>query len=315
MKYIIKFAFLGCLCAGCTASPPGTFYYDAPLSPDVPSAVDGPTNCPSIPTTKVPVLDQHPQETCYTFQAFRGAAAGAETLIARGELGTAKPAHVDTKGRFCVEVNLKQGQANTITFIPYDATSCPGPQAKAAITHKPCIKPDAGAPSLNVAPDATVSASKKPSKGANTEINDKDIFTVVEYSDGWGWGEVNIWIKLALKTPVVLDRIVVKWRDAKGNGCDYASKYRLLASPNSNPGEPDLKQGVWTEIVHETKGDGGTDTVYPKSSGTLAAHVALYLHSNGCNGWTETFAISDLEIWGQNPNLIPQPQPDRCQVF
>jgi len=38
----------------------------------------------------------------------------------------------------------------------------------------------------------------------------------------------------------------------------------------------------------------------------------LILDQNGCNGWTETFAIAELEIWAKDPDSVPLPPADRC---
>ncbi len=300
--------------AGCTAPPPDSIYYDTTTPPDLFSLPDMSASCPSTPTLQAPVVDKPPQQTCHTPQVFRGTAAGATTITARSQAGVSKPAKVDAKGRFCIEVVLNKDSANTVILTPLDKNGCRGRELQVPIEHKTCATPDGGAPStsFNAALGGKVTSSDKPSKGKLADINDGDFFTVVELAGGWGWSEVNIWVDIALKKAVSLDRIRIRWRDTKSKGCDYASKYRVLINPNATPGDPDLKKsGTWIELSSVTAGDGGDDVVIPKTTNTLAAHVAIWMHSNGCNGWTETFAISDLEVWGRVPGGSPL-TPDRC---
>lgn len=269
------------------------------------------SDCPAVPTLQV-TLDKHTDPTCYTLQPFRGTAVGAKTIVAQGGQGAAKPQPVNqTDGKFCIEVMLVSNSANSISLQPLDGNGCPGLARTVSVTHTSCAQPDAGVGVTNLGQGAAVSSNKSPSKGDATYLNDGKTSTVVEYAGGWGIADADVKISVALAKPVELEQIVLRWRDSKGNGCDYASKYIVAYSSLSSPGQVDLKGG-WAELKNITDGQGGNETYDLTSSKPFAQHVGLVLNQNGCTGWTETFALAELEIWGKDPSAVPVPPADRC---
>jgi len=294
---------------GCTADDPPTNTFDTSVPPDV-TIPDAPQGCPP-PSSLTVALDTYPDPTCYPLQPFRGTAAGADRVVAQGGAGAALPVTVGSDGRFCIEVLLSPDSLNSITFSPVDANGCPGQALVRTIEHKTCAQPDAGATVINVAQGAAVVTESTPSKGQNGDMVDGKTETVVEYTGGWGWTDANIWVGIALGQPVELQKIVVRWRDSKGSGCDYGGSYKIATSAYSDPGKMDLNSGMWTLLQEISAGDGGDDSFDLSSSKPLAQHVALLLQGNGCNGWSETFAIAEVEVWAKNP-ATPLPPGDRC---
>jgi len=293
----------------CSADDPDTKTYDIAVLADT-GAPDAPQGCP--PPSKLTLsLDSYPDPTCHALQPFRGSAQGADRVVALGGAGAAPPVKVGTDGKFCIEVELKPDSLNTITFSPVDADGCPGQDLVRQIEHQSCATPDASVAEINVAKGASVVTDATPSAGSNTDLVDGKTATVVEYVGGWGWTNANIWVGVALGHPVELEKLVVRWRDSKGNGCDYGASYKIAISAYSSPGKMDLNSGTWTLLEDVSGGDGGEDSFSPGSPKPLAQHVALLLLSDGCTGWSESFALSELEIWAKDPST-PTPPADRC---
>jgi hypothetical protein len=255
-------------------------------------------------------VDSYPDPTCFLLQPFRGVAPGADRVVARGGAGAAQPVTVGTDGKFCIEVLLNRDSLNTVTFSPVDGNGCPGTDLVRTIEHKTCAAPDAAASEVNYAKGASVVSSSAPSKGSNTYLVDGKTDTVVEYQGGWGWTDANIWVGVALSQPVELQKVVVRWRDSEGSGCDFGYSYKVAISAYTDPGKMDLNSGAWTLFQDISGGDGGEDSYLPDSPAPLARHVALLLKKNGCNDWSETFALRELEVWGKDSST-PLP-PDSC---
>lgn len=298
------------LLGACSADSPPHGTFDGPETP-TDGWPDAPANCPQPGTLKIASISSYPDPTCYTLQPFRGSAPGAFKIVARGNGGTAQPAKVASDGKFCIEVTLVASTQNTITFSPIDSTGCPGQDLKKTITHQTCASPDAGVSVVNVAQGGTVTSDSSPSKGNNAYLTDGKTSTVVEYTGGWGWVDADIWVGVALGSPVEVQKIVVKWRDKSGSGCDYGARYKIATSAFSSPGKWDLNSGSWAQLEDITSGDGGDDT-FTYSTKKLAQHVALLLKVNGCTGWSETFALEELEVWAQDPKATPTPPADKC---
>jgi hypothetical protein len=309
-------ASIGALLIGalgaCQAEEPGPGVYDKGPQKDAILWPDAPQGCPP-PSSLTLTLDSYTDPTCYALMPFRGTATGADRVVAQGGANAAQPAVVGSDGRFCIEVELQPSTQNTIIFSPVDVNGCPGQNLTKTITHQSCAGADAGAPAvINVAQGKSVVTDASPSEGQNPYLTDGKTSTVVAYTGGWGWTDANIWVGVALGQPVLIEKIVVRWRDSDGNGCDYGGKYKIAISAFSSPGKMDLNSGDWTQLEDITDGDGGDDSYSYASSKPLAQHVALLLKTNGCTGWSETFAIAELEVYAQDPSSPTVPPPEGC---
>jgi len=301
-----KLALATVLFWGCAAEDPNTQKYDLFTTSDL-TIPDLPAGCSQSSGLSLQ-LDSHPDPTCNLLQPFRGTAKGVDRVVARGGAGAAQPVKVGSDGRFCIEVMLTPDSLNTITFSPIDQQGCPGTDLVRTIQHHTCASPDAGGSLTNVALGKSVVTESQP-KGQNSYLVDGDISTVVEYSGGWGWTDANIWVGIALGQPVQLHKIVVRWRDSTGSGCDFGASYKIAVSAYSDPGKMDLNSGMWSLLQDVSAGNGAEDS-FELAPKPLAQHVALLLNQNGCSGWSETFALSEVEVWAADPGA-PLPQ-DRC---
>jgi hypothetical protein len=299
---------LAAAATACKAEDPPEVPHDSAVDDAAPPDASG---CTAPSSLKVSI-DKVPNPTCYTVQPLRGTAKGAATITAQGGVGAAAPVSVNqSDGKFCIEVMLNSDSLNAITLQPIDANGCPGSGEKVDVTHKTCVQPDAGVAVTNLALGAAVNANKTPSKGDAGDLTDGKTSTVVEYAGGWGITNAGIKLSVALKQAVQVEKIVIRWRDAKGSGCDYGADYKLAYTSLSSPGEVDIS-GPWSELKSVTDGAGGVETYTYSSNKPFARHVGLIMDKNGCTGWTETFAIAELEIWAKDPSKVPLPPADRC---
>jgi len=274
----------------------------------VDSTPDGVGGCPPVEGFTI-TLENPVTSTCQTRQPFRGRAMGADRIVVQGPAGMSAPARVSTDGNFCVEVPLSSDTPNVITFLPVDASGCPGASLVHSVqqTSAGCGGPDnTNATSGNVALGGTVQGSDV-YKGDRIYLVDGKLDTVVEYSAGWGFTDANVKVQVALGRPIEVERIVVRWRDSDGDGCDYGSEYSLLVSPTAGAS---LGDSSFTTVESIIDGDGGEDRfTFPTK--TTVQHVGLLLQTNGCMSWAETFALREVEIWGRDPATVT-PAPDRC---
>lgn len=291
---------------GCRADDPSPGQYDGGRTDQ--KQADFFQNCPSPSPLKVSIKG-YVNPTCYTIQPFQGLAQGADHIVAQGGAGTAPPAKVNAvDGSFCIEVQLLPNALNNIVFSPIDHQGCMGVPTSKTIQHHSCSQPDAGTSQVNIALGASVSSSEQPSQGQGFFLVDGNPSTVVTYTGGWGWSDAKLFIGLGFSQQVAVHRIIVRWRDAKGGGgCDYGESYDVAVSAFSNPGK-DLKSGAWTMIQEVKNGDGGTDSFTVPAA--QAKNVALLLHTDGCVGWSEKFALAELEVWAIDPGSVPPPP--RC---
>jgi len=296
--------------SGCwKADNPETRRYDSGVVPEEDLETDGLLGCPPAETLTVS-LDNPPSTTCQTRQPFRGKALGANRLVVQGGTGASQPVLVGTDGSFCIEVQLAPDTQNSVTFHPVDASGCPGQSVVQAIQHASCSPTDATTAADNTALGATVLGSGT-HKGQPTDLVDGKLDTVVQYQGGgWGFDDAGIRVQIALGRPVLVEKIIVRWRDAKGQGCDYGKEYRLATSDLANSGELSSSGGSWTEVASVSDGDGGEDS-YAMTQGTTVQHVGLELKNNGCQGWHETFALREVEVWGREPGASAPPL-DQC---
>ena len=200
---------------------------------------------------------------------------------------------------------------NTLTFTPWDARGCPGNTTTINATHKSCVKPDAGPSMINAALKGTVTAKKAPKTGSNSLVANGKTSTTAVYQEGWGYGNVDLWVLVTLPKAHEVTRIALRWKHKKDAGCHYGGKYHLLYSAAPKLPEPSLTSGKWKTIKDENAGEGGLDE-FSFSSTTLMSGVLLWMRSNGCTDLGETFELAELEIWAKNPDAQPPITPDSC---
>jgi hypothetical protein len=268
--------------------------------------------------TQIPTVDQPPATVCTSSVAIQGSAGAGASVVVFGGAYTTPPKDVDpTTGHFCIDVPLKEGQANQLEVrAHYSAAGKLSDPRTVSVTHTTCTdKPDDAEPDKPKAPERTNVAlglvgksSEAPALNNESYITDNKTSTFVEYNGGYGWGDYNGWVAIKLSKLVKLDEIVVHWRDTKGGTDEYFGvAYQVLVSPEANPGDPSLTTGHWVSLRQVTDGDGGVDKFDFSGQQPLAQHIALWLQQDGSGWtWTETFAISELEVWVSNeqgPNI------------
>lgn len=258
-----------------------------------------------------PVLDfgTIPKTTCNTHVAISGTAKPSATVFALGGAATAgisEDAH-PTTGSFCLPVTLKKGQANTFEVRAQDPKLGVSSPVKVTITQQLCdgkkddttSTPTKTKPK-NVAQGAKVRSKDSPDSGSGNKAVDGKKSTWVTYKGGGGltgWTDYNGWVVVQLDKVYRISKIIVRWKDWSGSGNSYGKSYSVLISHDSSPGDPDLKNGKWTEAKKFTDGDGGVDTIPLDSKLPIVQHVALWLRKDGGWSWDETFSISEIEVW------------------
>lgn len=298
------------LVGGCwNAEQPGIEHYDSGVIPQDDLEADGLASCPPADTLTVN-LDSPPATTCQARQPFRGKAPGADRVVVTGGTGAAQPVTVGADGSFCIEVQLSQDTDNAVTFHPVDASGCPGQSLVQTIQHASCSATDVTAAADNKALGATVLGSGT-HKGDSADLVDGKLDTVVEYQGGgWGFDDASTKIHIALGKPIQVEKIVVRWRDEQGNGCDYGKEYWVATSGVADPGKLESSGAYWTKLQDISDGDGAEDS-FTLSDKPTVQHIGLRLKNNGCSGWHETFALREVEVWGRDPSAATPP-PDKC---
>ncbi|MFH1131560.1 MAG: discoidin domain-containing protein [Pseudomonadota bacterium] len=315
MKLLLWLAVPFVLATGCRAEPPPPNYLDGTIQDQYVSP-DFPQDCPSPPLLQAPILDQHPNSTSYALQPFRGTAQGASFISAKSSAGAAAPQTVGSDGKFCIEVRLIEDAQNTVTFTPLDARGCPGQTVQVSIFHKTVPNQDAGATSepFNVALNAPISANPAAGNGTSAEkVVDGDQFTWASFSfteiDLSGKCDKYGWLQVDLGKTYTISKFIIRWPPTVGT--NYARCYTILLSNSTAPGDPDPTNGYdWIVAKEETVGNAQTQTItIPPESARIAA---LLYFENGSSGWIETFHVAEFEVWGQDPDVVPPPPPDRC---
>jgi hypothetical protein len=269
------------------------------------------------PGLQKPIVDRPPASVCTESVPIQGTAAPGASVFAMGGLetsGVSTDAH-PTTGRFCLDVRLKPGAENVIEVRAQDPELGLSEPDTVTVRQGTCstndVPPTVEEPQPeNVALGQKARASKTADSGNEGFLTDGKTSTVVTYSGGWGWTDAAVWVTVKLPKLTEVGKIVVKW------GSDYAAKYKVLVSAMTDPGDPDLKNGYWTEVKSFDAGDGGTDTVDLKDSKPPAQHVALWMNQDG-KGWTwgETFALAELEVWDvpKKTTAAPTVPANTCQ--
>ncbi|MBW2530327.1 MAG: discoidin domain-containing protein [Deltaproteobacteria bacterium] len=278
-------------------------------------APDLPPTCENAPKLSAPKIDPYPNPTVHARQPFRGVAAGAARITARVGAVTFAPVDVGADGRFCIEAQLIPDAVNTVTFTPWDPISCPGIETTVTLSHKTVAAADAGVTTLqNVAKGQPVSSQDAPDKGSLSYANDGDPKSTVTFSFwDWDWGgtcDKYTWVRVDLGKVYNVTKVKVLWPPQVGN--DYGRCYGVLLSSATAPVDPDPSQiQDWESVKEESNGTPQDQVILINP--TAARWAALLLYENASTSLTETFVLGDFEVWGQDPNAVPPPPPDRCE--
>jgi hypothetical protein len=271
------------------------------------------------PQMQKPAVDAVPNSICGDSVPLQGSAPAGSSVFVMGGLATsgiATDAH-PTTGRFCLDVPLKKNSSNTLEVRAQDPKLGMSDAVTVVVTHSTCkddapVVPPEEQKSRNVALGIKGSSSKTPEEGNEGFLTDgKTSQSVVYTQDLWSWGggDANIWVRIKLEKLTELEKIVVRWRDSNGSGSSYGGRYKVIVSPMSDPGDPNIKNGYWTEVGNITEGDGGTDSFDLKAQKPVVQQVALWLQKDGSTNWQESFAISELEVWDAPKKSTPTPTP------
>jgi hypothetical protein len=271
-----------------------------------------------------PVVDALPNTVCSETVPLQGSAAAGVSVFVMGGLATSGLATDanPSSGRFCIDVPLKKGAVNTLEVRAQDPVLGLSEAVTVKVTHGGTCQDDVPNPpptppkSQNVALGIKGKASTSDMVGNEGFVTDGKTSTNMQVNIGssWycPWCDVEGWFTIKLDKLTEIEKVVVKWRDATGStSLYYGSKFKILVSAMSDPGDPNIKNGYWTEVGDVTSGTGGTNTFDLKSTKPIAQHVAMWLMQDGSGnvteGWFEHFAISELEVWDAPKTTTPTP--------
>ena len=295
---------------------------------DVPSTQPPPQQPKTDPTTPAtgktqrPTVDATMNSSCQTSVAIRGTTGPNTSVLITGGQGDIAADPSGISGKYCAMVNLKPNQLNTLQIFAHDPQTGLSDAITIKITQSKCKDDAPTVPtdqpkSKNVALGMKGKASVSAESGNEGFITDGKSATTATYTGGWGWGisgSTDVWISVKLEKLVEASKIVVKWRDSKGDSSSYYGfKYRVLVATGT-PTDPNVKDGYWTEIATVTDGDGGIDLFDLKNSKPLVQHVALYLEKDGASSWSHHFTVAEIEVWDTPKKSSPslQPQKNTC---
>lgn len=273
----------------------------------------------------VPQLDPGlPRTSCAKTVAIRGHAQPGATVFAVG--GEATAGSTDeanrTTGKFCIPVALQKGVTNKIEVRAQHPALGVSPPAIIHITHRTNCdttkddvsgtkKTASATSSHNVAQGQGVKSKDTPESGTNSSVTDGDKSSYVTFKGGGGWKfwqSYDGWVSIRLDKVYGLKKVIVRWKDSSGSGSAYGKEYRVLVSGVSKPGDPSLDGGDWQEIKHVSDGDGGKDVLEFGGKTPVAQHVAIWLQYDGANSISETFRLSEVEVYNTVDKTTSFPQ-------
>lgn len=298
---VVMLAGLGLAASGCGLSDGG---------PTAPPVVHHDAGTPESdaelpPAMQRPSVDPLPNSVCADSLPLQGTApAGANIFVKGGATaGITTDAHPVT-GRFCVDVPLLPAQTNTFEVRAQDPDLGMSEPTVVEVDHDTCgddVPDDTPEEpkSKNVALGASGFESEGSTYGNLGFLTDGDASTYVQYKGAvWDLNAYDGWVYITLDKLYMLEQIVLQWRDGQASGgTEYGSEYSVLVSSMSDPGDPSLTNGYWTEVATVTEGDGGTDTFDLSSSKPLVQHIAIWMRYDGTTNTTETFSLAELEAW------------------
>lgn len=287
--------------------PPGT-HRD---SGQVPTS-DGP-----VGQLTPPVLDPWDKEVCGDSVPIQGRVPVGSEPVVSGGLSHKPPSANPSTGRFCVDVFLNKKSVNTLQIFSFKAGQMSDP-VTIKVTHKDCKNefpkdPPKPQPKM-VSQGAKVTSSSTPKSGNVTMLTDgkSSASAVFEFYD---WGGTTAWVLVKLDKLYEIDKVVVRWRDSKGSGSHYGTKYQVLIAQKPTT-DPNLTDGIWVPKSTVTDGDGGNDVFDYKNSKSLTQNIAIWLEENGGTGLWETFALTEIEVWTTPAGTtVPPPKYKTCATI
>lgn len=268
-----------------------------------------------------PTPDPVPSSVCTDTVALQGTAApGASVIVFGGSTSALSTDANPLTGRFCMDVLLVKDSSNSLQLRAQDPTLGMSDAVTVTVAHSSNCTDDATKPpveqpkSKNVAIGAPGTSKDSAEEGNAGFLTDGDSATFVRYAKVCHWyssptchfEDYNGWVYITLDKLYEVDKIVVRWKDSDG---DFGKEYKILVSSMSAPGDPDLKNGYWTEVATIKDGDGDEDSFDLKSGKILAQHVALWLQNDGATSSSENFSIAELEVWdvpqGSSSTTLP----------
>ncbi|PIE19095.1 MAG: hypothetical protein CSA65_03385 [Proteobacteria bacterium] len=310
------------LLASCTAETPPTVTFDtiANKSDLFPPMPDAPPTCPNPPVLPAPRLDTNsPTLTTQQRQPLRGSAPGAAQILATTALGTSKPSPVDASGRFCIEVELLPDAPNQVVLTAMTSNSCFSPPTSHSITHRSPAQTDAGGSTApqNLALASVITSGSTPKIGSIAALADGDVNSWTQF-EMWD-PEIkedctnrHVWVRFDFGKAYTITRFKLRWGPLATSEKTYAKCVTLLVSAQTSPVDPDPSSPDWIVAKRLTDGNEKAQdlTINPES----ARWAAILLHENGGNSVLgyETFDVAELEVWGQDPNVVPPPPADTC---
>ncbi len=277
---------------------------------------------PTSQKTQKPTVDATSNSSCQISVPLRGTTGVNTSVLITGGRGDIAADPSGVSGNYCAMVKLKPNQLNTLQVFAHDPKYGLSDPITIKISHAKCkddvpTVPTDQPKSKNVALGMKGKASQTAESGNENFLTDGKTSTTATYTGGWGWGisgGTDVWISLKLEKLVEASKIVVKWRDSKGDSTAYYGyKYRVLVATGT-PTDPNIKDGYWTEIATVTDGNGGIDLFDLKNTKPLVQHVALYLEKDGANSWSHHFAVAEVEVWDTPKKSTPtiKPQKNSC---
>jgi hypothetical protein len=294
--------------SGPTAPPPTT---NSPPTTDPNKTPDNTTN-----KLQPPRVDATPTTVCTTWVALRGTAPANSTVLVTGGASDVATDPNGISGRFCVDVKLRPGQVNQLKVYAHDSNLGLSAATTVSVTQNKCgddVKKDPEPPkSRNVALGARVTSKETPDTGNNTLVTDGKTGQAAVYKGGYLGFDADLWVKVTLPKLTEVEKIVVRWRDSKGDTTQhYGREYKLLVA-TGNPTDPNLDDLYWTRVGEVTTGDGGVDSFDLKTKKPLVQHVALWLQQDDASfTWAETFAITEIEVWDAPRKQAASPVPEK----
>lgn len=244
---------------------------------------------------------------------------GAKTLLARGGMGVEAPIPVGSDGRFCVEVTLLPDSPNSVAFTPLDHNGCPGIETVITISHKTTAVVDGGISSpINVSENTPLRIKDEDHLEENSleNINDgkESTFATLAFWDLIDNGECDehTWIAVDLLKTYTISKVKLFW--ASNVDKSYATCYSILLSESKQPENPDPSSPDWNTVLPGGNVSNGDERDQVHSINPQGARwAALLLYEDGETYLKESFKLAEFQVWGQDPNAVPPPPPDRCE--
>jgi hypothetical protein len=258
------------------------------------------------PTIAAPTLLSYPVTTAQVTVPIRGQAPGATEVRISG--GATPQTGGVVGGAFCVEVSLTPKTLNGLEVVARDAAGC-----TSSATHADITNSEPGP--INLFFGKPVISNYTPSSGTLGMLTDGQLTASVKLSfwdpDPWP-GVCNdklAAVHVDIGATEAIDQVVAKY-PVKSGFKSFATCWELWVSTKSDPDSPsnqsDTWKADWTMVKQNLTQTAGDLTIF--LFGTKARHVALLLFEDDATSMTETFELTEVEAWAQQP----APPPDTC---